>query len=56
MSSTIPTSSSSINLEAAAHEAALADGIISSSLSDNSKINDSISKTKKAGLDRKSVV
>ena len=52
MSSTIPPSSSSINLEAAAHEAALADGIISSSLSDNSKINDSISKTKKAGLRR----
>ena len=46
------TSSSSINLEAAAHEAALADGIISSSLSDNSKINDTISKTKKAGLRR----
>ena len=46
------SSSSSINLEAAAHEAALADGIISSSLSDNSKVNDTISKTKKAGLRR----
>ena len=52
MSSTLTSSTSSINLEAAAHEAALADGIISSSLSDNSKINDSISKTKKAGLRR----
>jgi hypothetical protein len=52
MAATIPGSSSSINLEAAAHEAALADGIISSSLSRNSQINDTISKTKKAGLRR----
>jgi hypothetical protein len=52
MTSSMTTSSSSINLEAAAHEAALADGIISSSLSDNCKINDTISKTKKAGLRR----
>jgi hypothetical protein len=48
----LPGSLSSINLEAAAHEAALADGIISSSLSHNSKVNDTISKTKKAGLRR----
>mmetsp|Transcript_15200 Transcript_15200/g.14597 ORF Transcript_15200/g.14597 Transcript_15200/m.14597 type:complete len:875 (+) Transcript_15200:164-2788(+) len=52
MAATIPGSSSSINLEAAAHEAALADGIISSSLSRNSQVNDTISKTKKAGLRR----
>jgi hypothetical protein len=52
MMATIPVSSSSITLEAAAHEAALADGIISSSLSRNSQVNDTISKTKKAGLRR----
>jgi hypothetical protein len=33
-----------------AHEAALADGIISSPLSRNSQVNDTISKIKKAGL------